>query len=88
MDGDNAFSVFPNPTSGESFVDLTLTESAKIDLRVFNVLGKEIGVITSEQYAAGKHRFVYETSTLSNGLYYYQLTVGNKKYVQKLMVTK
>ncbi len=88
LDGNNALTIFPNPTSGESFVDLTLTESSKIDLRVFNVLGEEMGVIASEQMAAGKHRFVYETSALSSGLYYYQLTVGNKKYVQKLMVTK
>ncbi len=88
LDGDNALTIFPNPTSGESFVDLTLTESSKIDLRVFNVLGEEISVIASEQMAAGKHRFVYETASLSSGMYYYQLTVGNKKFTQKLMVTK
>jgi hypothetical protein len=88
LGGDNSMVVFPNPTNGQSFVDLTITESSKIDLRVFNVLGEEVGVVASEQIAAGKHRFVYETSSLSNGMYYYQLTIGNKKYVQKLMVTK
>lgn len=86
--GENSLVVFPNPTNGQSFVDLTITESSKIDLRVFNVLGEEVSVVASEQFAAGKHRFVYETSSLSDGMYYYQLTIGNKKYVQKLMVTK
>lgn len=88
LDGENSMAIFPNPTNGQSFVDLTITESSKIDLRVFNVMGEEISVIASEQLSAGTHRFVYETSSLSSGLYYYQLTVGNKKYVQKLIVTK
>lgn len=88
LDGTNSLAVFPNPTNGQSFVDLTIAESSKIDLRVFNIMGEEISVIASEQLAAGTHRFVYETSLLSSGLYYYQLTVGDKKYVQKLMVTK
>ncbi len=88
LGGDNAFSIFPNPTSGTSFLDLTLAAASTVDLRVFNLLGEEMAVIASSELAEGKHRFIYETSSLSSGLYYYQLTVGNKKYVQKLMVTK
>ena len=88
LNGENSMSIFPNPTSGESFVDLNIVESSKVDLRVFNVLGEQISIIASEQLAAGKHRFVYETSNLSTGMYYYQLTIDDKKYVQKLMVTK
>ena len=88
LNGENTISIFPNPTSGQSFVDLNIVESSKVDLRVFNVLGEQISVIASEQLAAGKHRFVYETSNLSTGMYYYQLTIDNKKFVQKLMVTK
>lgn len=88
LNGENTMSIFPNPTSAQSFVDLNIVESSKVDLRVFNVLGEQISVIASEQLAAGKHRFVYETSNLSTGMYYYQLTIDNKKFVQKLMVTK
>ncbi|CAN5432905.1 hypothetical protein BH10BAC1_BH10BAC1_09850 [soil metagenome] len=88
MEGGNTMTVFPNPTNGQSFVDFTITEASKIDLRVFNIMGEEVSVIATEQLAAGTHRYVYETSTLSSGLYYYQLTVAGKKYVQKLMLTK
>lgn len=88
LDGENTISIYPNPTSAQSFVDLNIVESSKVDLRVFNVLGEQISVIASEQLAAGKHRFVYETSNLSTGMYYYQLTIDNKKFVQKLMVAK
>lgn len=87
-DNENSVNIFPNPTSGQSFIDLTLSEPAKVDLKVFNTLGQEVSEIVSEQVSAGIHRFVYETSSLNSGLYYYQLTVGNKKYVQKLIVTK
>ncbi|MCX6297302.1 MAG: S8 family peptidase [Bacteroidetes bacterium] len=88
IDNENSMSVFPNPTNGQSFVDLTISESAKIDLRVYNMLGEQISVIATEQLQPGAHRFVYETNTLSSGLYYYKLKIGDKKYVQKLIVTK
>jgi serine protease len=88
LDNENSMRVYPNPTNGQTFVDFTIAQSAAVDLRVFNMLGEEISVIASEQLQAGAHRFVYETASLSSGLYYYQLTVGNKKVVQKLIVNK
>lgn len=88
LDNENSMRVYPNPTNGQTFVDLTIAQSTAVDLRVFNMLGEEISVIASEQLQAGAHHFVYETASLSSGLYYYQLTVGNKKVVQKLIVNK
>ncbi|HEY0030386.1 MAG TPA: S8 family serine peptidase [Bacteroidia bacterium] len=87
-DNENSMKIFPNPTSGLSSIDISLATDSKIELKVFNVLGEEIKTIVAEQAQAGNHRYSYETSSLTNGLYYYQLTVGNKKYVQKLIVTR
>jgi hypothetical protein len=87
-DNENAMTTFPNPANGTSNIVVSVAADSKIELKVFNMVGEEIGVITSENVQKGAHRYVFETSGLAGGMYYYQLTVGNKKYVQKLMVNK
>ncbi len=84
----NMMLVYPNPTSGLSSIQVTNAEVSRIELKVLNVLGEEMAIVVSEQAQAGTHRYSFDTSSLSTGLYYYNLTIGNKKYVQKLMVTR
>ncbi|MES2591938.1 MAG: S8/S53 family peptidase [Bacteroidota bacterium] len=84
----NGMAVYPNPAHDRSTIDITLAEEERVELKIVNLLGEEIKVITSEKLQAGPHRFVYDTSMLASGLYYYQLTIGTKKMVQKLMVTR
>ncbi len=88
LNNPDVMSVYPNPTNGESIININILETASVELKIFNLLGAEIKTIASEKMQAGTHRLSYDTSALSNGLYYYQLTVDNKKYIHKLMVSK
>lgn len=80
--------VYPNPADNQSVIDITITEESLVELKMFNIFGQEIKVITSEKMNAGAHRFVHELSSIASGLYYYQLTVGSKKQVKKLIINK
>lgn len=84
----NPMTIFPNPTNGQSEITIHVADAAKIEFKVFNLLGKEIKKLTSENISAGQYRFNFDTATLANGIYYCQLNIGTKKYVQKLIVTK
>ena len=88
LDAADKMVVYPNPANNQSVIDITIMEDAIVELKIFNILGEEIKVIISEKMHTGTHRFVNELSTLSSGLYYYQLTVGSKKLVQKLMINR
>ncbi|MGQ0828344.1 MAG: S8 family serine peptidase [Bacteroidota bacterium] len=84
----NVMNIYPNPASRESIIDISIAETATVELKIFNILGKEITTIVSEKMQAGAHHFLYDTSLLSNGVYYYQLSVGDKIYVEKMIVNK
>ncbi|MGQ0828733.1 MAG: T9SS type A sorting domain-containing protein, partial [Bacteroidota bacterium] len=88
MNNPNVFAVYPNPTNAESNINIYLAEASSVQLVVYDLLGKEIKTIVSEKMPEGSHRFVFDASALSNGLYYYQLNVNDQKYVQKLIVNK
>lgn len=84
----NVLSVFPNPSQGSSTIEVNINEAQTIDLKVFNVLGELVHTIVSEKVSAGVHRYTFDTSNLSSGVYFYQLTTKTKKYSVKLMVSE
>ncbi|MGZ4048928.1 MAG: S8/S53 family peptidase, partial [Bacteroidia bacterium] len=84
----NIMNVFPNPTNRSSEIVVNTAEAGKVELKVFDLFGKEIKEITSENLQAGTYHFNFDTANLAGGIYYYQLIAGSKKYVQKLIVTK
>ena len=80
--------VYPNPANDKSVIDITIVEAALVELKIVNIFGQEIKVVTAEKMQAGAHRFVHDLSSIASGLYYYQLTVGTKKQVKKLIINK
>ncbi len=84
----DAMVIYPNPANGESVIEITIMEDAVVELKIVNIVGQEIKAIASGKMQAGAHRFVVELSSLAAGLYYCQLTVGEKKQVKKVIVNK
>ena len=85
---ESTITIFPNPTNGISEIVINTAEAGKVELKVFNLLGEEMKEIASENISAGAHGFSFNAADLASGIYYYQLNIGSKKYVKKLIVTK
>lgn len=86
-DGMN-MSVYPNPAGSRSIVDLNIKSASEVKLKLVDMLGREVRVVVSDKLDAGGHKFNTDVTGLDNGLYYYDLTVDNKKYTYKLMIAK
>jgi serine protease len=84
----NILTVYPNPASNTSVININIAETSTVSLKIFNILGEEIKTITSGKMQAGAHQIINDISSLSNGIYYYQLLVNDKKHIQKLIVNK
>ena len=79
---------FPNPTSGNTIIDVNLPKSGKMELKVYNMIGQDVATISSGDQTAGNHQFNFDASKLNSGVYYYQLTAGETKLVRRLIVSK
>jgi serine protease len=86
-DGTNRMMVYPNPSVDETKITIDIAEESSVSLKILDVMGKEI-VIVNENRMKGQYQFIFNSSGIAAGIYYCQLTVGNKKSVQKLIVTK
>ena len=78
--------IYPNPAQDQSVIKLNLTEDEFVNVKITDIAGKEVDVIVNKQLAAGDYSFNYNTAGLSSGLYYYQLTAGEKKIVKKVVI--
>ena len=60
---------YPNPFHNALTVDYALPEAATVRIAVYDVLGREVAVLTSGDQAAGNHSASLAGQDLANGLY-------------------
>jgi serine protease len=84
----NTLTIYPNPATNQSMIDISTSAEAIVELKIFTIQGEQIKIIASEKMPMGLHHFTYDTSSLASGLYYCQLMVGDTKQVQKLIIIK
>jgi len=78
--------VSPNPATDHADVKVSLVKAGKVELRVFDMMGK---LIISEDYGqqtAGYHTYNVNTSSLPSGIYLFNLTIGNARVSNKVIV--
>lgn len=79
---------YPNPFNPSTTINYTIPVSGFVTLKVYNVLGKEVGTIVNGVKEAGTHSVNFSASGLSSGVYFYKLTAGNFSSTRKFIVTK
>ncbi len=81
---------FPNPFNPETVINYRLSESADVSLKVYDVLGSEVITLVNEFQTAGIYTSTFSAlnSTLSTGVYFYRLKVGNHSAAKKMSFIK
>lgn len=76
---------YPNPFNPVTRIEFFLTEPGDISLTVYDMLGKEIEVLVSGGYSAGRHRIEFDGKNLASGVYIYKFNYGNGRAIRKKM---
>jgi photosystem II stability/assembly factor-like uncharacterized protein len=78
----------PNPFNPSTTIAFNLPNSARISLRVFDLLGREVSVLKDGMMEAGTHRVMFDGSSLATGIYFARLDAGAFSQTKKLMLLK
>ena len=78
----------PNPASNFTEISFYLNKEMDLTLRLFNVIGEEIKLITSGIKSAGYHTAQVDVNQLAPGSYFYQLQVDDAQLTKRLEVIK
>lgn len=84
---------YPNPFNPMTSISYSLENGGVVELKVFDILGKEIKTINEGRKSAGEHVIRFDGSDISSGVYFYQINaVGEdgRKFsaVRKMMLLK
>lgn len=79
---------YPNPFNPSTTIQYAVKESATVDLRVFDMTGREIDHLVNETKAPGVYEAVFTADNLSSGMYLYRLEVGEFSETRSMVLTK
>ncbi|MFZ2322235.1 MAG: T9SS type A sorting domain-containing protein [Ignavibacteriaceae bacterium] len=79
---------YPNPFNPSTKIKFQLPKDGFVTLKVYDILGKEIVTLITEEKSQGKYEVNFNASSLSSGVYIYKLTAGNFTASKKLMLLK
>lgn len=79
---------YPNPFNPSTKIIFTLTTNTKIKLKVFDLLGQEVALLTNREYEPGQHEIIFDGSNLASGVYFYNLQTPTKSVTKKMALLK
>ncbi len=85
---------YPNPFNPTTAIPFGVPRQSRVTLRIFNVLGQAVATLLDDaEYPAGFFDATFDASRLSSGVYYYELTAGERdggkfRQVRKLLLLR
>ncbi len=80
---------YPNPFNPSTTIQFDLAQSARVTLKVFNVLGEQVAtLINNESLNAGVQTVEFDASSLASGVYLYQLEAQGMMQTRKMVLMK
>jgi hypothetical protein len=93
---------FPNPFNPATTIEYQIpehiqnnkslipsgVEGSLIELVVYDILGREVATLLNEKQKPGSYKIMFDGSSLSSGIYYYQLKTNDFVQVNKMILLK
>jgi hypothetical protein len=73
---------YPNPFNPETIINFQISKDSKVELKVYNILGKEVMNVMNEFKSAGFYSAKLNASMLASGVYFYRIIVSDGNGVQ------
>ena len=79
---------YPNPFNPTTTISFSLPSKSFASLKVFDLIGREVATIVSEEMSAGNYTKQWNAAALTSGIYFYRLQSGTFTETKKLVLLK
>lgn len=79
---------YPNPFNPETEITFALPRESYVSVKIYDLLGREVAVLTEGKRPAGEHRISFDAKNLPSGVYVYTLTATDFVSSKKMVVLK
>lgn len=79
---------YPNPFNSSTTITYKIATRSQVDLKVFDMMGKEVAVLVNGIRNAGAHSVSWDALNEPGGIYFYQLKVGPYLQTKRMILLK
>jgi hypothetical protein len=79
---------YPNPFNPTTKIQFDLPLQSYISLKIYDMLGREVSSIVSEELSVGTHTYSWDASRFSSGIYLYRLVTSEAVVTKKMTLIK
>ena len=79
---------YPNPMNPSTTISFNLPVKSFVSLKVFDMLGREVASIISQELPAGTYARQWNAGKMSSGVYFYRLQAGSFTQTKRLVLLK
>lgn len=79
---------FPNPFNPNTTIKYALPKDGFVSIKIYDIAGREIYKLVSENKKAGYYSTQFNGSTLASGVYFYRIQAGNFIQTKKMVLIK
>jgi hypothetical protein len=79
---------YPNPFNPSTTISFKTDTYGRVNLSVFDILGRKVTVLVNENLAPGKYLVKFDGKDLASGMYVYRLETGGKSVARSMMLVK
>jgi hypothetical protein len=69
-------------------ISFALPDDGSVELRIFDILGREVAVLVNDNLRKGEYKYVYDAGVLSSGIYFYTLRSEKYSETKKMILIK
>ncbi len=79
---------YPNPFNPSTTIPFSVDRTSLVSLKIYDVLGREVATVVSEQLSPGRYSARWDASGLPSGVYMYRLQAGSSTAVKSLLLVR
>ena len=79
---------YPNPFNPVTTIVFNVKEPAHVTLKVYDVGGREVTVLTDKKYLQGRYQAEFDGGQFASGVYFYKITMGDFARTRKMLLIK
>ncbi len=80
--------IYPNPFSGSTRIEFSLSRSELVEMSVYDLLGRRVMTVFRGCRESGNHQTFLNAHGMAPGLYFYRLRIGDSIKTGKLMIIR
>ena len=79
---------YPNPFNPKTTINYQLPEDAKVTIKMYDLLGREVFTLVDGFEKAGYKQIEFNASRIASGVYFYKMQAGNFHAIRKIVLLK